>query len=156
MYTTPEILPRLGEYSFEEICQVVKAKMAEEITPKKMSMKIATNVGDEQLLPVRILPLFIKNAVMKAVFDATGETKSCLSLSNLGQVKLPDSMMPYVERMDFILGVQAASPYNCGALSFKDSLYINFIRNTKETELERHFHAVLRDLGIPVQVQSNQ
>lgn len=156
MYTTPEILPRLGEYSFREICQIVKAKMAEDITAKKMSMKIATNVASEQLMAVRILPLFIKNAVMKAVFDATGETKSCLSLSNLGQVQLPDNMMPYVERLDFILGVQAASPYNCGALSFKDNLYINFIRNTKESELEQHFYRVLRDLGIPAQVQSNR
>lgn len=156
MYTTPEILPRLGEYSFREICQVVKAKMAEEITPKKMSMKIATNVGSEQLMAVRILPLFIKNAVMKAVFDTTGETKSCLSLSNLGQVTLPEIMMPYVERLDFILGVQAASPYNCGALSFKENLYINFIRNTREATLEQHFYRVLQQLGLPVQVQSNR
>lgn len=156
MYTTPEILPRLGEYSFREICQVVKAKMAEDITPKKMSMKIATNVASEKLMAVRILPLFIKDIVMKAVFDATGETKSCLSLSNLGQVKLPEIMMPYVERLDFILGVQAASPYNCGALSFKDGLYINFIRNTREAALEQHFYRVLHQLGLPVQVQSNR
>lgn len=155
MYATPEILPRLGEYTFPEICQVVKAKMAEEITPKKMSMKIATNVSSEQLLAVRILPLFIKNAVMKAIFDATGETKSCLTLSNLGQITLPENMMPYVERMDFILGVQAASPYNCGALSFKDNLYINFIRNTRESALEQHFYHILHQLGLPVQVQSN-
>ncbi len=155
MYTTPEILPRLGEYSFEEICRVVTAKMAEEITPKQMSMKIATNVNSEKLMAVRVLPLFIKNAVMKAVFDATGETKSCLSLSNLGQVRLPEVMLPYVERVDFILGVQAASPYNCGAVSFKDYLYLNFIRNTKEAALERHFYEVLHQLGLPVQVQTN-
>ena len=155
LYTTPEILPQLGEYSFPEICQVVKAKMAEEITPKRMSMKIATNVGDERLMAVRLLPLFIKNAVMKAVFDATGETKSCLSLSNLGQTQLPEAMMPYVQRLDFILGVQAASPYNCGAVSFKENLYINFIRNTKQPELERHFYAVLRELGVPVKAESN-
>ena len=156
MYTTPEILPRLGQYSFQEICRVVKVKMAEDITPKKMSMKIATNVASEKLMAVRVLPLFIKNAVMKAVFDATGETKSCLTLSNLGQVALPEAMMPYVQRVDFILGVQAASPYNCGAVSFKDHLYLNFIRNTQKPELERHFYQVLKDLGLPVQVQSNR
>ena len=93
---------------------------------------------------------------MKAVFDSVGERKSCISLSNLGAVELPEAMLPYVERMDFILGVQATAPYNCGVLSFGDTLYINFIRNIRESELELHFFRVLRDMGLHVKVQSNQ
>ena len=156
MYTTPEILPRLGEYSFEEICKVVSHWMGADITPKRMSMKIAVNVNSEKLMAVRVLPLFIKNFVMKAIFDAVGECKSCLTLSNLGAVKLPAVMEPYVERMDFILGVQASAPYNCGVLSYGERLYINFIRNTREADLEYHFHCVLRDLGLTAEVQSNK
>ena len=155
MYTTPEILPRLGQYSFDEICRIVHHRMGMDITPKHMSMMIATNVSSERILAVKLMPLFIKNIIMKTIFNAVGERKSCLSLSNLGAVKLPEEMMPYVERMDFILGVQATSPYNCGVLSFGDTLYINFIRNTRQPELEAQFHAVLRDMGLPVQVQSN-
>lgn len=155
MYTTPEILPRLGEYSFDEICKIIRSQMELDITPKQMSMKIATNVNSERIMAVKIMPLFIKNIVMKAIFDSVGERKSCLALSNLGAVKLPDIMTPYIERMDFILGVQASAPYNCGVISFGDTLYVNFIRNIRESELERHFHCVLRDFGIPVKVQSN-
>lgn len=155
MYTTPEILPKLGEYSFEEICQVVRSCMSTEITPKQMSMKIATNVNSERIMAVRVMPLFIKNIVMKAIFDSVGERKSCLTLSNLGAVKLPDVMVPYIERMDFILGVQASAPYNCGVLSFGDTLYINFIRNIRESELEYHFFRVLQEHGLPVQAESN-
>lgn len=155
LYTTPEILPKLGEYSFGEICQVVHNRMGMEINQKQMSMKIATNVNSERIMAVRVMPLFIKNLVMKAIFDSVGERKSCLTLSNLGAVQLPDCMVPYIERMEFILGVQATAPYNCGVLSFGDTLYINFIRNIQEPELEYHFHCVLRDMGVPVQVQSN-
>ena len=64
-------------------------------------------------------------------------------------------MRPYVERFDFILGVQAKAPYNCGVLSYGGTLFINFIRNIQEPALEYHFHCVLRDLGVPVQVESN-
>jgi NRPS condensation-like uncharacterized protein len=155
LYTTPEIMPKLGEYSFEEICKVIRAHMEADITPKQMSMKIATNVSSEQLLVVKLMPLFIKNIVMKAVFNAVGERKSCLSLSNLGKVTLPDAMMGYVERMDFILGTQNSAPHNCGALSFGDKLYINFIRNVRESELEYRFYQVLQDMGLQVQVESN-
>lgn len=156
LYTTPEIDPRLGEYSFEEICKTVKHRMGLEIDPKQMSAKIATNVSSERSIFIKIMPLFIKNTVMKMVFDAVGEKKSCLSLSNLGNVELPEQMRPYVTRMDFILGVQASAPYNCGVLSYDGRMYINFIRDIKEPELEYHFHCVLRELGIPVRVQSNQ
>lgn len=155
MYTIPEIDPRLGEYSFEEICKAIQHRMGLDVNPKQMGMRIATNVNSERIAAVKIMPLFIKNIVMKAVFDSVGERKSCLSMSNLGAVKLPEIMRPYVERFDFILGVQATAPYNCGMLSYGDTLYINFIRNIREPELEYHFHKVLRDMGLPVQVQSN-
>lgn len=155
-YTTPEIDPRLGHYSFEELCTVIRHRMGLDITPKQMGMKIATNVKDEQSMLVKLIPLPIKNIVMKAIFDTVGECKSCLSLSNLGAVKLPEEMLPYVERMDFILGPQATAPHNCGVLSFGDTLYINFIRSTREPELELHFFRVLQRMGLPVQVQSNR
>ena len=156
MYTIPEIDPRLGEYTLDEICKVVRHKMGMEFTAKHMSCVIATNVNDEKNPLVRLIPLPIKNAVMKAIFDSVGEKKSCLTLSNVGQVKVPETMSKYIKRFDFILGVQAAAPYNCGMLSFGDTIYMNFIRNIKEAELERHFFAVLQELGLSATVESNQ
>jgi len=155
LYTTPQIDPRLGEYEFSDICKTVHHWMGLEITPRKMAMMIAANVNSERLWIVKIMPLFIKNLVMKAVFKAVGERKSCLSLSNLGTIQLPQVMQPYVQRMDFILGVQATAPYNCGALSYQNKLFINFIRNTREPQLEAAFWRVLQELGITAQVSSN-
>lgn len=155
MYTTPELLPRLGEYSFREICDIVHHHMGSTITAKRMGMMIATNVASERLMAVRLLPLFVKNLVMKAVFDTVGECKSCLTVSNLGQVRLPEAMLPYITRMDFILGVQATAPYNCGVLSFGENLYLNFIRNTLHPELEYHFFRVLQAQGLQVRAESN-
>ena len=106
-------------------------------------------------MAVRLVPLFIKNMVMKAIFNSVGERKSSITLSNLGQVELPEQMVPYVDRFDFILGVQASAPNNCGVLSWGDTTYVNFIRNIREPALERCFYQVLRDLEIPVTVRSN-
>ena len=156
MYTIPELDPRLGAYSFDEICKIIQHKMGTEFTEKHMSCVIATNVNDERNPLVRLVPLPLKNVVMKAIFDSVGEKKSCLTLSNLGQVKIPEAMAQYVRRFDFILGVQAAAPYNCGMLSYGDTIYINFIRNIQDAELERHFHAVLQEMGLPTVVESNQ
>ncbi len=155
LYTIPELEVKMGRYSFREACRVVHHHMGLDVTAKRMSQMIATNVASERSLAVRLMPLFIKNLVMKAVFSAVGERKSCLSFSNLGVVKLPDVMLTYIKRMDFILGAQATAPHNCGVLSFGDSLYINFIRSVREPELEYQFYRVLRELGLSAQVQSN-
>ena len=156
LYTIPEIDPRLGEYDFGEICQAVHHKLGMDNSAKIMSTKIAANVGNERMFAVKILPLFVKNAVMKMIFRTTGEKKTCLDLSNLGAVVLPEIMESYVERMDFILGPQSTAPYNCGVLSFGDKLNINFIRDIKEPALETEFARVLLDMGIQVTVQSNR
>lgn len=156
MYVIPSADPRLGSYTLQELCAIVRHKMGLEITPKHMSAMITCNVSSERLPIVKVLPLFMKTLVMKAVFHTVGERKSCLSLSNLGQVRLPKVMEPWVQRLDFILGVQARAPHNCGVLSWNDTLYLNFIRNIREPELEASFFAVLRDLGLPVLAESNQ
>ena len=155
MYTTPEVDPRMGPYTMQELCNIAHHHLGLEVTAKKMAAIIATNVHDEQSLAVRLIPLFLKNIVMKAIFDMVGEKKSCLALSNLGQVTVPEEMADHIERVDFILGVQAVAPYNCGVASFKDELYINFIRGVQETGLEYRFFKVLHEDGLSVQAQSN-
>ncbi len=154
-YTVPEIDPRLGHYSFQELCDVVRARMALEVNPKCMGSMIAANTNMEQILAIRMVPLFIKNIIMKAAYDSAGDRKSCLSISNLGLVKLPEEMRAYVDRFDFIIGVRALAPYNCGIVSYGDTTYINFIRNIKESELEYHFFKVLQGLGLDVEAESN-
>ena len=155
-YITPEVDTRLGEYDFAEICRIVHFSMGLENDPRRMRAKIATNVASERSPVLRVMPLFIKNIAMKAVFDMVGECKSCLCMSNLGAVRLPEAMTPYVARMDFIIGVQAKAPHNCGVLSWDGTMYVNMIRNIQEPELEAHFYQVLHELGLPVKVESNQ
>ena len=155
-YITPEVDPRMGDYTFDEICAAVHHRMGLENNPQTMRAKFAANVASEQSPLLRVMPLFIKNLAMKAVFDTVGECKSCLCLSNLGVVRLPEVMAPYVARMDFIIGVQAKAPHNCGVLTWNDTVYINCIRSIREPELELHFYRVLHQLGLPVKVESNQ
>ena len=156
LYVIPEIDGRLGEYTLDEIIDIVKYKVGAAATKKNMSKMIQTNVADEQLLALRIVPLFIKNIVMKMVFNMVGEKKSCLSFSNLGLIKLPEIMKEHIARIDFVLGPQAQAPYNCSAYTYRDVLNVTFSRDIKESRLETYFFRELQALGIEVTVQSNQ
>lgn len=156
LFVTPEIDRRLGDYTLEEICSLVHHRMGLEVTPKQMSSKIATNVNSERSPALKLMPLFIKNLAMRAVFDTVGEIKSCICMSNMGVVKLPEVMRGYVKRMDFIIGVQAKSPYNCGIVTYGDTMYLNLVRNTVEPLLESHLWEELKKAGVHVKVESNQ
>ena len=155
LYANPGIDPRLGEYEFEEICQLVHHQMKFLITPKTMAALMAKNVGDEKPFLLRATPQFIKNIVMKAVFNAVGERKACFSFSNLGAVTVPKELARFVTRMDFVIGVQAQSPYNIGSITYGGKLYINLIRNIEQPILERELYTVLKELGICPCAESN-
>ncbi len=154
-FTTPGVDPRLGEYSFGEVVDIVYRQMQLDITKKNMAAKIYPNVKDEQRFILKIMPLFIKNLAMKLIFDLVGERKSTLSLSNLGLVDVPEEMKPYLEHFDFVLGTQSSAPYNAGMLSYGGVVRLNMIRNIKEPKLERALYRVLRAEGIGVKVESN-
>lgn len=155
LYVTPGVDPRLGEWSFDEICRSVHHQMALDVTDKEMRSRITKNVGQEQSPIIRVIPLGIKNVIMKAVYNAVGEKKSCFTFSNLGAVIVPEEMKRHVKRMDFVLGTAAMIHCNCGALSYNGELRMSFIRNIKEPELEYEFYKVMRSLGIRMRAESN-
>lgn len=155
LYITPDIDPRLGEYTFEEMLSAIHHRLGLELNAKHLASKFTANVRSEQSKLLRVMPLFIKNFAMKLVYNAVGEKKSSICFSNLGLVTLPDRMKAYVERIDFVLGAQAASPCNCGIVGYDGRLYVNFVRNIKEADLERKFFTALRKMGLHVYIESN-
>ena len=155
LYTTPGVDPRYGEYTFEEICKLVYHQMCLEVTPKQMSARIATNVGNENNKLLKIAPLFLKNMIMKLAFNAVGEKKSTFTLSNMGVVTMPPELAEHVTRVDVLLGVQSRAPYNSALVTYGGKTYLNIIRNIKESVLERELYKTFKELGIKVVAESN-
>lgn len=156
LYVIPGIETKLGHYEFDEIVKSFHHQIGYALTEKNMNAIMATNVKDELNPLLRAVPLFIKNAVMKAVYNLTGERKSSISMSNLGNVKLPDIMNEYIERFDFILSPQALQPCGCSVISYKGKLYVSFVRKIKEPKLEKSFFTTLVKSGIHVKIESNR
>ena len=147
--------PRLGDYSFEELVKIVRYQMKLTITEKNMRAIFTPNVNDEANPLLKVVPLGLKTLIMRMVFDSIGERVACLSLSNLGDVKLPEAMAPYVTRVEFVLGPQASSPYNCSVSSWQGQTCIQLVRNSREPRLERIFFTKLVRQGFHVKLETN-
>ena len=148
--------PRLGEYTHGEICRLMHHQLAAETIRQRMAGRVATNVNLQRSLPLRLTPLPLKTLAMRLVYALSGESKGCLNISNMGTVTLPEAMAPYVERFDFIIGVQYSYPNNCSVVSWQGKTYISMIRGIRDSELERLFFSSLVEKGIPVEIESNR
>ena len=134
------------------IDEVILALEPDEIGVIRSVVEVCEKCGTK----ICVIPFYNDVIPTRPTIDMVGEIKSCLCLSNLGRVELPEAMAPYVERMDFIIGVPAKAHYNCGVVSWNGTMNVNFIRNVREPELESHFYRVLHRLGLPVKAESNQ
>ena len=92
---------------------------------------------------------------MKAVFEKVCDRKTATTFSNLGNIKLPEAMAKYVERIDFLVGPLSRNRIVCGAVSYNNTLCINFVRTIKEPKLEREFFTLLVKEGVHVKLESN-
>ncbi|MDO4973262.1 MAG: hypothetical protein Q4E38_03515 [Eubacteriales bacterium] len=148
--------PRYGDYTLEELCRSIYHQIGANATPQNMAGMIAANVQPQQLVPLRLAPVFIKDLVMDAVYRRSGESGGSLNVSNITKLPLPEEMLQYVERMEFIIGPQRSYPNNCSVMSFGGKTYINMIRNIRQSELERRFFSRLVELGIAVEIECNR
>ena len=152
----PSIDPRLGEYAFEEIIQHVHFYMRYYINPKFLNGDITTNVSTTQNPIGRIIPLFLKDFVIKQFYTRVQDRQSSAGLTNMGSLPVPKDMEPYVERFDIYMGQPFSARTNCAIVSYKDILTINFASSIIETDIEELFFRRLVKDGIHVKIESNR
>lgn len=154
-YINPGIESRFGDYSLEEILVQVKSTMDACVTEKQMNARFSENVAAELNLFIRIVPLFLKNPILKFVFFLHGDRYVSTTISNLGNIDVPVEMSEYIERLDFIPG----RPFDCrtvaSCISYGGNTFINFTRTMKDPIVERYFFNSLVELGVHVFVESN-
>ena len=101
----PSIDPRLGEFTFEEIVAHVHNYMRYYINEKFLKGDITTNAATKRNPFIRIVPLFIKDFVVRLFYTRVQDKNSSAGLTNLGAVYVPDDMKPYLERFDIYMGI---------------------------------------------------
>lgn len=152
----PSIDPRLGDYTFEEIVRHVHHYMNLYIEEKFLMGEINTNAAAQRNPIARISPLFIKDFVVRTFYSNVQDKNSSAGLTNMGKLKLPSDMEPYVDRYDIYMGVPYSSRTNCAIISFQNTLTINFASCIVESDVERYFFRKLVEDGIDVTIESNR
>lgn len=148
--------PNMGEYTFEEVVKQVSLYLRYINNEKQLNAMISNNLKLESNPINRILPLFIKDAAIGLSFLLTGEQTTSVLLTNLGVVKLPKDMEPFVDKFIFMAGPGKLNGARCGASSLGNCLALTFANIYAESDIEREFFTSLVKMGIHVKVESNR
>ena len=147
--------PNLGEYSFEELLKQVRFQLHLANDPKVLNAMITANLGLEKNAFLKFMPLGIKNLGVYISFLITGEQTTSALLSNLGPVKLPDDMVPFVEKLMIMPGPGIRNGARSAVVTFEDTLVITFANCFKERDIEREFFTRLVKSGVRVKIEGN-
>lgn len=152
----PSIDPRLGDYTFDEIVVHVHNYMRYYINEKFLRGDITTNAATQRNPFIRVVPLFIKDFVVRLFYTKVQDRNSSAGLTNMGTLQVPEGMRPHIERFDIYMGQPFSRRTNCAIISFGDILTVNFASSIIEADVERHFFRKLVRDGIHVKIESNR
>lgn len=152
----PAIDPRMGDYSFEDILLQVHHYMRYYLNNKFLNADITTNAMTQKNPFIRVVPLFIKDMVVKRFYTRVQDCQSSAGLTNLGIIQLSEEMQQHVERFDVLMGQPFSARTNCAIVSYQNILTVNFASGIKETDVERFFFRKLIEDGIHVKIETNR
>jgi len=153
LFIMPEIDPRLGAYSFDEIIQTVHHYMQLETDRKQIQRIITRNVGGERHPLIRVMPLLIKVPMLYLIFKNSGPLLYSGVLTNLGMVKMPDSYDPYIKSFRFVAPPpDPGLKVNSAVVSYKNKMIFTFGNQSKSKNFEKEFFRFLMEIGIHVKI----
>ncbi|NLE70340.1 MAG: hypothetical protein GX611_09145 [Clostridiales bacterium] len=154
-YVNVPVHTGLGAEKLEDLITYVTHFMGLETMEQQLNARFSANVKAEQNKFLRVAPLFLKSLVLKVMYRATGERYITSTLTNLGNMKLPEEMARYVLRMDLVLGAAQKTPISAAVISAGGRTCFTFSKTMKQSGVERAFFTALVQLGVPVLIESN-
>lgn len=146
-----EYRPSGPDDSIQDICQKVSAEFAKIITVENLSGRINSYGSFERNIPMRLVPLFLKDPGLRLVNFVTKRfITGCFS--NLGRITLPEALDPYVNQWGIYsstLNIQAE------CVSFQDRLTIGFTNAFYDATVIYTFFQHLKDMGAAAELHTN-
>lgn len=151
LYALPTM--EVSEYgtSVRELSHRFSQQIKAHLSKDNLAGIISYNVKTQNTPVFKWLPSRIKCGLMRLAYTYFGESNSSLTMTNLGNIAFPETMLPYVDSVILTMMPRVRSPYNCGMYSYKGNFFINLCRFPEKSELEdiftRKLHEALYDEG---------
>ncbi|MEG2564577.1 MAG: hypothetical protein RSA48_04100 [Bacilli bacterium] len=135
----------------ELLIDYLNSSFKEQLTIESLEPLINSYASLEHNPILRVIPLFIKDPVLKFVAYIT-EHNTTASISNVGVITMPKELMPYIESFTLLI---STNKHQLGICSFADNLTLSFTTPLISSDIEKNFFKSLTALGIDVSISTN-
>lgn len=149
-----EFYPEKDDYSFEEILEITRACLKEQMTRENLEAIFFYNVSNEKVLIGRAVPLPVKNLAMKIVY-----TKNALAntttITNIGKMSVSEDYGQYIDRFYSFLPFSKGQDLKCAITSFGEEMTVCFSSSLSDTSVPGGVFRQMAKDGIHVSVETN-
>ena len=137
-----------GYMTFEELVDAVRVQKENDLKRENLEPKIAANVELEEMLLVRMIPLILKHPIIDIINLLHGDRFCSQTLSNMGNLNVPEALLPYIQDVDFVLGRQRGNSGAVSCVSYNGHLCLHMTRKIYSDSFEQAFLYQLQRLGL--------
>lgn len=146
LYALPTMEPHESDIPVASLMQKFQHQIRSQMDKKRLSSIMAYNVRSQLNLLFRFIPRALKFAALRIGYRFFGESNSSVTVTNLGNLKLPAEMTQFVKNVEVILTPRAHSPYGCAVISYGELLSINISTFCRHSELDEVFSRKLNEI----------
>ena len=141
-----------GSDELENIIKFVDSYLKEELKQDNLFKRMNKFATIEHNFLVRLVPLFIKNIILKFANYLTNQNLTT-SVTNLGIIKIPDEIKEYIDSFEVYVSTDKMQISLC---SYLDKLNISFTSVFISTDIIKDFYRKLASFGIDITIISNK
>ena len=139
------------ENDLDKIIIHIRESFQKELLEEKIRQKMNTLSALEHSVPIRMLPLIIKDTILK-IATLFEERSSTASFSNIGKVSMPKEMEKYIRLFDAFTSPNILQACAC---SFRDNYVLSFATPFKNHNIECNFFRHLSKIGIEAEITTS-
>lgn len=140
--------------SIDDILPEITKQLKERASKEAMTGRI--NAAVKIVRGLRFVPLFMKKPAAVIAYGFMGDRVFTNTLSNLGVIKLPETMAEHIQKMDFVLGTSVTNRAACAMVTANGVATLCVSKWTADPSFENKLYELLEKDGLSVSVKGSE
>ncbi len=138
----------------EDMIPLIKKQMEEKTSFEEMQKM--TTATKRLVGPLRLVPLFVKQPLVRLVYAFLGDRLFSTTFSNLGVQSLPPEMAEEIESLDFVLGPSDINGAMCTLITLGNKSTFTVTKSTVDPSFENEIFRILKEDGIDAAAEGSE
>ena len=149
-----EFHPTKEDYTFEEVVEIIKISLRSQIQKEHLGNLFSYSVSNQKNNLLRIVPLPIKNIVMRMVYNQSALANTT-TITNVGRVDVDPLYEPYIKMIRSFIAMSKGQSIKGTINSYQDTLVFTFSSLFSDTTLQKGFFRKLAADGLEIRIETN-